>query len=238
MQIRARLTLQFLLMGEIIMIIASLAIYYSSVRFRQDDFYDRLSNKARSTARLLLDYGEIDAVRLKVIEKDNPINLHNEKIIILNYQGIILYSTDEKRDIKINALILEHVISGRKLEYRQGSYEVMGTLFFVGNNSYILIAAATDPAGIMHLKDLRTILIEVCIISLLLFGVVGWVYSGRALKPISEVISKVEDISITSLHLRVPEGNGTDEIGKLAKTFNKMLERLETSFQSMDNWMY
>jgi signal transduction histidine kinase len=169
-------------------------------------------------------------VRLKVIEKDNPINLHNEKIIILNYQGIILYSTDEKRDIKINALVLEQVISGRKLEYRQGSYEVMGTLFFVGNNSYILIAAATDPAGIMHLKDLRTILIEVCLISLLLFGVVGWFYSGRALKPISEVISKVEDISITSLHLRVPEGNGTDEIGKLAKTFNKMLERLETSF--------
>jgi signal transduction histidine kinase len=217
-------------MGEIIMIIASMAIYYSSVRFRQDDFYDRLSNKARSTARLLLDYGEIDAVRLKVIEKDNPINLHNEKIIILNYQGMILYSTDEKREIKINVLILEHVISGRTLRYKQGSYEVMGTLFVVGQNHYVLIAAATDPAGIMHLKDLRTILIEVCLISLLLFGVVGWVYSGRALKPISDVINKVEDISITSLHLRVPEGNGTDEIGKLAKTFNKMLERLETSF--------
>jgi len=64
----------------------------------------------------------------------------------------------------------------------------------------------------------------------LLFFIAGWFYSGRALKPISNVINKVDEISITSLNLRVFEGNGTDEIGRLAKTFNKMLERLETSF--------
>ncbi len=70
----------------------------------------------------------------------------------------------------------------------------------------------------------------VCLISLMLFFIAGWFYSGRALKPISDVVKKVEDISITSLNLRVPEGNGIDEIGRLARTFNKMLERLETSF--------
>lgn len=67
-------------------------------------------------------------------------------------------------------------------------------------------------------------------VSLVLFFIVGWFFSGRALKPISDVVKKVEDISITSLNLRVLEGNGADEIGRLAKTFNKMLERLETSF--------
>ena len=33
------------------------------------------------------------------------------------------------------------------------------------------------------------------------------------------------------------EGNGTDEIGKLAHTFNKMLERLETSFGMQKNFI-
>ena len=70
----------------------------------------------------------------------------------------------------------------------------------------------------------------VCLISLISFFIAGWFFSGRALKPISDIVRNVEDISITSLNLRVPEGNGTDEIGRLAKTFNKMLERLETSF--------
>ena len=70
-----------------------------------------------------------------------------------------------------------------------------------------------------------------------LFSIGGWFFSGRALKPISDVVKKVEDISITSLNLRVFEGNGTDEIGRLAKTFNKMLERLETSFAMQKNFI-
>jgi signal transduction histidine kinase len=74
------------------------------------------------------------------------------------------------------------------------------------------------------------ILIIVCILSFLVFTAAGWIYSGKALKPISDVIKDVEDITITKLNLRVSEGNGTDEIGRLAKTFNKMLERLEVSF--------
>jgi HAMP domain-containing protein len=53
---------------------------------------------------------------------------------------------------------------------------------------------------------------------LVLFYVAGWFYSGRALKPISDVVNKVDEISISSLNLRVPEGNGADEIGRLAKT--------------------
>ena len=70
-----------------------------------------------------------------------------------------------------------------------------------------------------------------------MFFVAGWFYSGRALKPISDVVKKVEEISITSLNLRVFEGNGKDEIGRLAKTFNNMLERLETSFGMQKNFI-
>ena len=94
----------------------------------------------------------------------------------------------------------------------------------------MVIAAATDIEWFLNLKKLKNILTFVCLISLLLFFIAGWIYSGRALKPISDVVKKAEDISIASLNLRVFEGNGTDEIGRLAKTFNKMLERLETSF--------
>jgi signal transduction histidine kinase len=93
-----------------------------------------------------------------------------------------------------------------------------------------VIAAATDIAGHAFLKKLRIILIVVCIISIFIFAVAGWLYSGRALKPISDMIKNVEDISITSLNLRVPVLHKNDEIGRLAKTFNNMLERLETSF--------
>jgi hypothetical protein len=78
MQIRTRLTLQFLLIGGAIMIVASAAIYLSSSRFRRDDFKNRLRNKAISTATLLFDRDKAEAYDFLRIEKESPINLQNE----------------------------------------------------------------------------------------------------------------------------------------------------------------
>jgi signal transduction histidine kinase len=230
MQIRTKLTLQFLVLGGIIMIVASVAIYYSSASFRREDFNNRLRNKARTTANLLFETDKAAANSFLRIEKENPVNLQNEKIVIFNLNNDTVYSSDEKGEIKINKNILERVRSGSKVSYVQDRYEVLGTLYSTKYDRFVIIVGATDIEGFLHLEKLKFILSIVCLISLILFFIVGWFFSGRALRPISDVVKKVEDISITSLNLRVFEGNGADEIGRLAKTFNKMLERLETSF--------
>jgi signal transduction histidine kinase len=230
MQIRTRLTIQFILWGGIIMIIASAAIYYSSVSYRANDFYSRLNNKGKSTAKLLFDAKEIDPNRVENIEKDNPINLHNEKITILNFLDDTVYTSDKKGEIKFRYDQIERIRLHEVIYFKQGEYEVIGTLYEAKLDRFVVIAAATDVEGFQFLSKLRIILIVVFFISLLIFSFAGWIYSGRALKPISDVIKDVEGITITKLNQRVFEGNGTDEIGRLAKTFNKMLERLETSF--------
>ena len=230
MQIRTRLTLQFLLIGGAIMIVASVAIYLSSSRFRRDDFKSRLRNKAISTATLLFDRDKAEADDFLRIEKESPINLQNEKIIILNFKNDTVYSSDNSGDIKVSNSVLERVRSGNKVSYVQDSYEVLGTLYPTKYDRFVIISAATDIEGTLYLEKLKIILIFVCLVSLVLFFIGCWFFSGRALKPISDVVKKVEDISITSLNLRVFEGNGADEIGRLANTFNKMLERLEKSF--------
>ncbi len=231
MQIRTRLTLQFLLLGGIIMIISSAAIYFSSSRLRQDDFYNRLRNKARIIASQLFDAVEHGTKSRPLIPDWNyPKDLQNEKIIILDYLNDTVYSTDKFGDIEIKNDVLERVRLYEKTRYRQGQYEVLGTLYSTPLYRYVVIAAATDIEGLQHLKKLRITLLSTCIISIFLFAAAGWIFSGRALRPISEVVSRVENITITSMNLRVPEGNGMDEIGRLARTFNSMLSRLETSF--------
>lgn len=212
------------------MIVASIAIYISSAGFRRDDFFNRLRNKAISTANLLFDTDKTEADRYLRIEKDSPVNLQNEKIIILNNKNDTIYRSYEKAGIKVKNNVLERVRSGYKVSYVQDSYAVLGISYSTKNDRFVIIAAATDIEGSLHLEKLKIILIIVCLISLILFFIGGWVFSGRALKPISRVVKKVEDISITSLNLRVFEGNASDEIGRLAKTFNNMLERLEISF--------
>lgn len=219
------------------MIIALAAIYYSSASFRKESFYNRLLNKAWSTSRLLMETYNYDAKKVREIEKYNPDHLQNEKIIIVDFLNDVIYTSDENGEIKIKNDIVERVRLSEEVKYKQDSYEVLGFLYVTPNHRFVVIAAATDTQGFSHLNTLRLIMIVAFLVSLILFFIAGWFYAGRALKPISDVIKKVEDISVTSLNLRVPEGNGTDEIGRLSKTFNNMLERLETSFSMQKDFI-
>ena len=230
MQIRTRLTLQFLLLGGLIMLIASLAIYYSSAKFRRNDFNNLLKSRAESVARLVLDSYEYNTNLILRSGTGNPDRLQDEKFLIVTLDTNILFTTDKNWKIEELNTIIGQVRAGKDVFYKNNPYDILGAMHNTGSSEFIVIGAAIDKDGLLHMKKLRIVLMVVCLISLVSFFFAGWFFSGKALKPISEVVKKVEDISITSLHLRVPEGNGTDEIGRLAKTFNNMLERLETSF--------
>lgn len=238
MQIRTRLTLQFLLIGGLIMITSSAAIYFSSAAFRKDDFYQRLRDRARLTAGQLLDAVEQgNKSQPRDFARNYPQDLQNERIIILNYLNDTIYTTDKYGDIEIKNDVLERVRLYDRVRYRDGNFEVLGTLYSTPLYRYVVIAAATDNEGYLHLRKLKITLIAVCLTAIILFAFGGWFFSGKALKPISEVVKKVEEISISSINLRVPEGNGMDEIGRLAKTFNSMLQRLETSFNTQRDFI-
>ncbi len=219
------------------MLIASVAIYVSSAGFRKDDFYNRIENKAINTARLLIEVEEIDAGLLKKIEADNPIGLPEEKIIILNYRNDTLYSSDDKGEISITDYLINSIRLEGRTKFTHGRSEILGLLYTEKYDRFVVIAAATDHDGLQKLQNLRLILFVVCLTSLILFSVVGWFFAGKALEPISGVVGKVEEISISSLNLRVDGGNGTDEIARLAKTFNKMLERLEYAFKRQKDFI-
>ncbi|HLF65262.1 MAG TPA: HAMP domain-containing sensor histidine kinase [Saprospiraceae bacterium] len=231
MQIRQKLTYQFILVVALILFLSSLAIYYFSADYRKDGFYTRLHNKASNTAKLLIEVAEVDANLLKKIETDNPTSLPKEKIIIYNRQDEVLYSTDAEQAIKIPNGLLDSIRSEKEIRYMQGEYEVLGFMFSDKDEGFVVVAGAVDIYGLNKLRNLRTILITVFGVSIILVFISGWVYAGRALQPISRVIDQVDEITITSLNLRVHEGNGQDEIAKLANTFNNMLERLETAFK-------
>jgi signal transduction histidine kinase len=58
-------------------------------------------------------------------------------------------------------------------------------------------------------------------------AVTTWVVVGRALAPVEAIRAEVDAISAAALHRRVPDPPADDEIGRLARTMNRMLARLE-----------
>jgi signal transduction histidine kinase len=57
----------------------------------------------------------------------------------------------------------------------------------------------------------------------------AWRLVGRALRPVEAIRAQVDEISGTTIHRRVPEPGSGDEIGRLARTMNAMLGRLEAA---------
>lgn len=218
------------------MIVASVLIYVSSTGFRRDTFYNLLRSRAVNTAKRVLDSYEFSDLILRS-GVEYPSKLLSEKLLILNSKNDTLYVSDRSWKFRDLNEIIRHLKSKEDVFFRQDTYEGLGTSYTTGLYQFFVVAAAIDNDGMLRLRKLRINLIMVCLLSLLLFSVAGWFYSGRALKPISDMVKKVEDISITSLNLRVPEGNGLDEIGRLANTFNKMLKRLETSFAAQKEFI-
>jgi signal transduction histidine kinase len=58
-------------------------------------------------------------------------------------------------------------------------------------------------------------------------AVTTWTVVGRALAPVEAIRTEVDAISAAALHRRVPDPPADDEIGRLARTMNRMLARLE-----------
>ena len=69
----------------------------------------------------------------------------------------------------------------------------------------------------------------VAAVALVLLTVVSWALSRRLLRPLRTLRETAAQISETDLSRRIPV-TGEDDISDLARTFNDMLARLETSF--------
>ena len=62
-----------------------------------------------------------------------------------------------------------------------------------------------------------------------LVAAVAYVLVGRALRPVEAIRAEVDAITGSTLHRRVSEPPTDDEIGRLARTMNAMLDRLDTA---------
>ena len=67
-------------------------------------------------------------------------------------------------------------------------------------------------------------------VALLLAGAAGFVVAGVGLRPVERIRQRAEAIGVGDLGQRVPEPSANDELGRLARTLNGMLSRLQDGF--------
>jgi signal transduction histidine kinase len=74
----------------------------------------------------------------------------------------------------------------------------------------------------------------VTLAAIILFGApAGWFLARRALRPVAELTRTAAEISEGALDRRVPVRSGQDELSRLARTFNIMLDRMQALMTAM-----
>lgn len=87
------------------------------------------------------------------------------------------------------------------------------------------------------LDEVARFTVMAIVILFLLSLIVGWVMSGRVLKPVGEITTVAREIQASDLSRRIALEGPDDELKRLADTFDEMLQRLDAAFASQRQFM-
>jgi signal transduction histidine kinase len=99
-----------------------------------------------------------------------------------------------------------------------------------------------EQQGAQHQRDLTlSHLLEYSLITLAvviaLAAILGWIFSGRALRPVHQITAAARAASEHNLSARVALRGPRDELRELAETFDDMLGRLQAAFEGQQRFI-
>ncbi|WP_411721447.1 ATP-binding protein [Mycetocola sp.] len=107
------------------------------------------------------------------------------------------------------------------------------------SGEFLTVAAESGDLSIVTGRSITAIgettatvtrLLTVALPILLLFvAFTTWFVVGRALRPVERMRREVDEVTSANLHRRIADPGSRDEIGRLATTMNRMLDRLDAS---------
>src|SRR6185295_1454961 len=119
MQIRSKLTLQFSVLVGSILLISFYFIYFFAERFNIQQFHQRLTDKAVTSAVLLLHVDAIDSALLKVIDATRRDVLFGENITVYDNRDKEIYTNNDTVFFEVNSNLLTDIRRRGKMDFEQ-----------------------------------------------------------------------------------------------------------------------
>lgn len=104
-------------------------------------------------------------------------------------------------------------------------------LGMMGSDDTILIVGLNTGQARAELNHLRNGFLLALPFALLGVGLGGWFVAGRALRPMRVIASTAEQVTARGLDQRIPLSHEDPEISRVIMVLNRMMDRLEKSFQ-------
>lgn len=239
MKIKFKIALLFTLLVTFILLLLGIAVYYFTSLNRQNQFSQRLKNRALTNARLLIELEEMNQPLLKKIDSLTMNLLFEERIMIYDDKNNLVYVNRSEITAPLlpDTLMLNKIRANREYRFTKNEYDGVGTIYNERATGYVIVATAIDRVGLTALSQLRKILLLSGLAGIIITMLIGYFFSIHLLRPLTRINTEMNEISFQNISQRIATSNRKDELNQLAQTFNRLLERLEASFNNQKSFI-
>jgi signal transduction histidine kinase len=234
MKTQTKTTLILLSAFLFIILLFSGFVYFSIYDYTHQDFNKLLEIRALTAAKAELDderSSDVRNLRDEFFEK-----LHHEQDYFFPYYPEKSFE-QEARNLNLPHSFFESIITDGKAIYNRDNIYYKGIKYSGDKGDYLVIASAENYFELHHSVYLRRILYVAIAAAFMLSVIISFYFSKYIFKPLRKITEKVKQISSENLHLRLDLQNKNDEFKELEDTFNDMLDRIETSFETQNNFI-
>lgn len=235
MKIQYRIALIFTILTIGMVVMISITQYYLANQNAFEDFYKRLEIRAIVVAKARYGSGTDDKDTYRQIRQEFLEKLPHEKEYFL--PEATMRDSVGIDGTTFSVAFLNEVSANGTARYKDHDIFYYGYLYSDTHTRAVIVISARNDFLAYYLNNLLRILLISIVIAAVLSILIGFWFSGIILRPVRAITQKMQAITGSQLHLRLPVDNGTDEISNLAATFNNMLDRLEATFETQKNFV-
>ena len=228
MKISTRVSIILSIVATLLLLVFGGAIYFFSVRHADFEFRERLKQRVIITEYFFLEKesfsdSEFEKIRSQFL---NTLPNETEEVIELVPNKTPIFQNTYPNHLK------KFLLQNDNYSFENGNSVGESKKYKVNDIEYLIIVTAEDKVGKQNLGFLLTRMILLIIIGIPIIFIVCFRITKRALKPLARKIDLANKIGAKNLDQRLQVINPKDEIGQVAIAFNKLLDRLEISFEA------
>lgn len=237
MKIQTQTALLFTVLTALLILFISFTTFYFISRFASNDFLKRLELRVRVAAKLRFEQNKLSTVTYQELRQQYLEVLPKEKEYLLTWDSVANIIQPKVSNLPQSFYYNIIEAEGKTVYTEKDKVHYAGILYHDDGKTYIVVKSAVNEYANRLLGTLLQAKIATFIVGVVLVFTVGIFFSRKTFQPLRQLISKVQDISAHNLHLRLELKKGKDEMTELAHTFNTMLDRLQTAFETQNNFV-
>lgn len=236
MKTQSKIALLLFFCNLFIVLIFGLGVYYFLNKYSFVDFYKRLQTRAIIAGKYKLEQDTLNAEAFKTIREQYFEKLEKEQEYVLEItEETVLNQAAEAYDLPF--YFLKDVFQNGRSSSNQGSKFYAGVKHQNNGKTFLVVVSAENYYATHHLSFLRSILFGGIFLIVLITILLSIFFSRHVFDPIKQIMDKVRQISTENIHLRLEEQDNNNEISALTATFNDLLNRIETAFETQKNFI-